>query len=427
MVSNYHHFLILCLLFSISISSNAIKALNKSFTIDLIHRDSPQSPFFNPSETPSQRWMNAFERSIDQAKSQENFNKSSTIFANAGYYLLEFTIGTPPSRVLALADTGSDLVWIQCQPCSSCYPQTLPIFQPTTSNTYKNLPCSDQCKTVYTNKFCNPRDNLCHYSVEYGGGSHTEGNVATDTLTLASTGGPVSFPSMVFGCGNNNSGFDRNGTGIVGLGGGPESLISQISNSIDGKFSYCLVPVNSPAKGKMSFGSDAVVSGDGAVTTPLVSGKNLPVTFYFTTLQAISVGNQRFEFVGGGNIDGNMIVDSGTMLTMLPKPFYDKIALEVEKEMKLERQVDEFGSLCYITESDDFYFPVVTVHFKGEDVKLVDKRNIFLRVESDVICFAFHDAQGTAIYGSVQQSNFVMGYDRLAQTLSFKPADCANL
>ncbi|KAL5556360.1 hypothetical protein UlMin_038596 [Ulmus minor] len=308
MVSNYHHFLILCLLFSISISSNTIKALNQSFTIDLIHRDSPQSPFFNPSETPSQRWMNAFECSIDQAKSQENFNKSSTIFTNSGYYLLEFTIGTPPSRVLVLADTGSDLVWIQCQPCSSCYPQTLPIFQPTASNTYKNLPCSDQCKTVYTNKFCNPRDHLCHYSVEYGGASHTEGKVATDTLTLASTGGPVSFSSMVFGCGNNNSGFDRNETGIVGLGGGPESLISQISNSIDGKFSYCLVPINSHAKGKMSFGRDAVVSGDGAVTTPLVSSKNLSVTFYFTTLQAISVGNQRFKFVGDGNMDGNMIV-----------------------------------------------------------------------------------------------------------------------
>ncbi|PRQ52480.1 putative nepenthesin [Rosa chinensis] len=34
---------------------------------------------------------------------------------------MKFSLGTPPLDIYAAADTGSDLVWTQCQPCQACY------------------------------------------------------------------------------------------------------------------------------------------------------------------------------------------------------------------------------------------------------------------------------------------------------------------
>ncbi|KAE9594006.1 putative nepenthesin [Lupinus albus] len=50
---------------------------------------------------------------------------------------MKFSIGTPKFDVMAEADTGSDLIWMQCQPCKKCYKQTEPVFDPSKSKTYK--------------------------------------------------------------------------------------------------------------------------------------------------------------------------------------------------------------------------------------------------------------------------------------------------
>ncbi|KAM1400985.1 hypothetical protein ACFX2F_028191 [Malus domestica] len=57
------------------------------------------------------------------------------------------------------------------------------------------------------------------------------------------------------------------------LGRGPVSPISQMSSSIDGKFSYCLVHAFSGfnSSSTMSYGNEAVVSGATAFSTPLLS------------------------------------------------------------------------------------------------------------------------------------------------------------
>lgn len=78
---------------------------------------------------------------------------------------------------------------------------------------------------------------------------------------------------MVFGCGQDNEDlFNKNGSGMIGLARGSVSLISQMSSSVDGKFSYCLVQAFSGlnSSSKMSSGSEAVVSGAMVVSTPLL-------------------------------------------------------------------------------------------------------------------------------------------------------------
>lgn len=63
-----------------------------------------------------------------------------------GEYLVKLGIGTPQHFFSAAIDTASDLIWLQCQPCVSCYRQVDPIFNPKLSSSYAVVPCSsDTC------------------------------------------------------------------------------------------------------------------------------------------------------------------------------------------------------------------------------------------------------------------------------------------
>ncbi|XP_010528738.1 PREDICTED: aspartic proteinase CDR1-like [Tarenaya hassleriana] len=419
--------------------SNANAEPERGFTVDLIHRDSPRSPFYNPAEVPSQRLRNALRRSMNRAvRFTNSFGPSpntpqADITSSKGEYLMNVSIGSPPFPIMAIADTGSDLIWMQCKPCEDCYSQKAPIFDPKSSSTYKKVSCTArQCQAVDQTSCSSGRGGLnngtCQYSIVYGDQSHSNGDVAVDTLTLGSTDGrPVALPNTVIGCGHDNAGtFDDKGSGLIGLGGGSVSLITQLGNSIGGKFSYCLVPLSSKSDltSKMNFGSKAIVSGTGTVSTPLV--KKDPDTFYYMTLEAITVGGKRLDFPGSKE-EGNMIIDSGTTLTLLPPDFHSKLETAVAAVVKGKRVSDpgNFLTLCYQM-SSDLKVPTITINFKGADVKL-DPSNYFIQVADDVVCFAFGETDDFAIYGNLSQMNFLIGYDTVSKKMSFKPADCTKM
>ncbi|XP_031280336.1 aspartic proteinase CDR1-like [Pistacia vera] len=412
------------------------------FSFELIHRDSPKSPFYNLKETPFERLRNATRRSFKHAnrfdrKSLSNLSAAgdqADIISDGGEYLMNISIGTPPFPILAIADTGSDLIWTQCKPCIFCYMQQAPLFDPQNSYTYKDVSCySGQCASLESS-VCLAwfGHDSCLYSVSYGDGSFSNGKLGTDTITVSSTNGSaVPLPNIVFGCGHNDLGtFDAKATGIVGLGGGDNSLISQMGDSIDGKFSYCLVPIvssnNDSISSKINFGSNAVVSGSGVVSTPLVAKD--PETYYLLTLKAISVGNKSIPFLGSsfGTTEGNIVIDSGTTLALMPQEFNSRLVLEVSKSIDAAPVQDPEGTfdLCYIADSN-FEPPVITVHFSGADVKL-SSLNTFVPVSEKVVCFTFKGVEGSAIYGNLVQANFLIGYDTQKQIVSFKPIDCAN-
>ncbi|KAE9620893.1 putative nepenthesin [Lupinus albus] len=211
------------------------------FSVELIHRDSPKSPFYIPSETHFERVVKSIRRSINQAN---HFNKpsfstkniESDVLTNRGDYLMSYSIGTPPVKILGIADTGSDIIWLQCKPCVPCSPQTSPIFDPSKSTTYKNIPCtSNACQTVRdTSCSSQSSQQSCEYRIGYGDGSKSQGGLRLDTLTFSSTqGSTVSFPKTVIGCGTSNTlGDQGQGFGIVGLGNGPVSLITWFGSLI---------------------------------------------------------------------------------------------------------------------------------------------------------------------------------------------------
>ncbi|KAF5749268.1 putative Eukaryotic aspartyl protease family protein [Tripterygium wilfordii] len=439
-VNNSHSLFSFAFVFTLSSLCLFTEAYNGGFTVDLIHRDSPKSPFYNSSETPSQRLTKSLRRSFHRAK---QFNPASSsyspnaaeseIIADNGEYLMKLGLGTPSVEVLAIADTGSDLIWTQCKPCSQCFNQSSPIFDPKSSKTYKDISCSsDQCQSL-PDTSCSDDGSSCQYNVRYGDSSNSNGNLAVETITLGSStdGRPVALPNSTFGCGHNNELiYQGNTSGIVGLGGGAVSLVSQIGS---GKFSYCLLPISnsdSNSTSKLKFGNNAVVSGPGTVSTPLVSGGGGMDTFYFLKLEAISVADERIDFNGssGGDGEGNIIIDSGTTLTLLPQDFYSSFESAVSSKIDAKQTNDPSGTLnlCYEAESgSDFNVPDITVHFTDADVKL-SSLNTFVMVAEGVVCLAFHSSDSLSIFGNLAQMNFLVGYDVEEHSLSFKPTDCSK-
>ncbi|KAF8380821.1 hypothetical protein HHK36_028315 [Tetracentron sinense] len=412
------------------------EANDGGFSMDLIHRDSLRSPFYNPSDTPYDRLRNAFRRSVTRINHFKPASVSpntiqSTVSANRGEYLMKVSVGTPPVEVLGIADTGSDLIWTQCKPCTDCYNQVLPLFDPKQSSTYRNIACDTKPCNYLRTSSCSSQ-NVCQYAYGYGDRSFTNGFLATETFTMDSTArGSIAIPKIVFGCGHNNDGtFDKKGSGLIGLGGGSLSLITQLGSSIGGKFSYCLVPISSDANqtSKLSFGSSGVVSGAGVVSTPMAPGARN--TFYYLTLQGISVGEKRLAYKDSSSKasmnEGNIIIDSGTTLTMIPSELYTDLEKAVMETIDLEPIADPEGSLklCYNT-ATDFEVPIITVHFSGADLKL-SGLNTFVRLKEDLVCFIMIPNDEISIFGNLSQMNFLVGYDLQEKKVSFKPTDCTN-
>ncbi|KAJ8573488.1 hypothetical protein K7X08_009999 [Anisodus acutangulus] len=287
------------------------------------------------------------------------------------------------------------------------------------------------CHASYSTS-CNRTKKTCGYQVRYGDDSYSVGDLATETIRFGSSKkAQVALKNTVIGCGHNNAGTfsgDKE-SGIVGLGGGKFSLISQMGSSIGGKFSYCLAPFtqHSPVpKSKIHFGTNAIVLGNKVVITPLA--KKSPATYYFLTLEGVSVGKKRLDFrqVAFSFEEGNIILDSGTVLTMFSPEIYVKLEAMVKGQIKLPTVADPIGalSLCYKSLSME-KIPIITMHFKGGDVKL-GPLNTFVETSDNTMCFAFAASYGVPIYGNIAQMNFMVGYDLKKKRISFKAADCSK-
>ncbi|CAN4128303.1 unnamed protein product [Withania somnifera] len=436
--------------------SKSSHALN-GFSLDLIHRDSPLSPYYNPSMSPCQLLRDACHRSFPRASflmkafvhSTTPFNHyiQSDIISIPGEYLMKLSIGTPPRETFAIADTGSDLTWIQCKPCTKCFNQSFPIFDPRKSSTYKTVSCHTNACEIVGSATCVTK-NVCAYEINYGDDSYSTGDVAFETFIFASTTSKtkkvenISIPNVIFGCGYNNDGtFNNHTSGVVGLGFSKISIIQQLDRQIKGRFSYCLIPVDlspfsSPpnATSKINFGPKAVVSGPNVLTTPIIQKNTDP--FYYLNLESVSVGEKRLEFktsqlsssVAGEEDIGNIIIDSGTTLTFLPEEFYNKLESTLVEMINGTRKEDpyhEFG-LCYGSKKDVTDAPKIVFHFTDADIELLPM-STFAEVDQDLTCLTIVSAGFIgAIYGNLAQMNFLIGYDLLNHKLSFLPTDCTK-
>ena len=81
----------------------------------------------------------------------------------AGQYFVSFRVGSPPQKFVLVADTGSDVTWMNCyyRPSPVCHRENCPnlgatrrIFHASRSPTFKTIPCvSDLCKFDLSGSF----------------------------------------------------------------------------------------------------------------------------------------------------------------------------------------------------------------------------------------------------------------------------------
>ncbi|KAE8126084.1 hypothetical protein FH972_020830 [Carpinus fangiana] len=223
------------------------------------------------------------------------------------------------------------------------------------SSTFSLYHCFDSpCRLVPhpPRSHCNHTSRLglhtpCRYQNSYADGSLTSGLFSKETMTLnTSNGREASLKSQAFGCGFRVSGPSVSGVsfneahGVMGLGRGPISLLSQLGHRFGNKFSYCLMDytISPPPTSFLTIGHNVVPRVSRISYTPLHSNPLSP-TFYYIGIQTISVNGVKLPInptVWSANKLGNggTIIDSGTTLTFLAKPAYRQVLTTFKRRVR---------------------------------------------------------------------------------------------
>jgi len=367
--------------------------------------------------------------SFDLRFDAKDFSSSiiSGLAQGSGEYFTRLGVGTPPRYTYMVLDTGSDLMWIQCLPCSKCYNQVDPYFNPAASSTFRKVPCATPlCKKLDVSGCRSGR--YCEYQVSYGDGSFTVGDFSTETLTFR---GQV-VRRVALGCGHDNEGLFVGAAGLLGLGRGALSFPSQTGAQFSKRFSYCLVDRSSTGTASsLIFGSSAIPRS--AFFTPLLSNPKLN-TFYYVELLSISVGGRRltsipasvFQMDATGN--GGVIIDSGTSVTRLVQSAYNTMRdafMAGTGHLKSAGSFSLFDTCFDLSGLKTVKVPTVVFHFRGADVSLPANNYLILVDSSQIYCFAFAgNTGGLSIIGNIQQQGFRVAFDSAANRIGFSPGSC---
>ncbi|XP_015577075.2 aspartic proteinase nepenthesin-2, partial [Ricinus communis] len=361
------------------------------FSLELIHGDSPESPFYPGKLTDSERISRLVESSIIRAQVLSSYLKYNSTSGPEAYRFPVY-------------------IWI----ASFC------------TNNRNVFQCIN---------------NECVYRVLYGSGDVTVGVASTDVLE------PTNNSRILFnfGCSKDNrnfSAFSRTGKtdGIMGLNMSPVSILQQLRNVTNQRFSYCLTPYGSrpPATSLLRFGNDISTWGRGFYSTPFVDPPDMPN--YFLNLLDLSVAGQRLRlppetFALKRDGTGGTIIDSGTGLTLVVQPAYRHLLgalqnhfdhhgfhrvhipdtnLELRYNFAQNRTFQNHASLTY--------------HFQGADFTVEPRYAYVVYNDENAFCVALlaSHIEGRAIIGALHQANTRFVYNAAKRRLKFKAENFQN-
>ncbi|GKU87410.1 hypothetical protein SLEP1_g1807 [Rubroshorea leprosula] len=245
----------------------------------LVHRYGPCSPL-----APSKYVTDAQGKETHQLPIPDK----GLIFGG-GNYVVKLGFGTPIRNFYLTVDTGSDITWIRCKPCSSCLggPKTT-IFDPKSSSTFRKSYCSS---------------SDCSKSIEYlilpmlkdiGHPIPSQYRPLTRSKILILS--VLTIPTLQT-------------SGLLAFGHSDDnSLVTRTSNV----FCHCFP--SEDATGYLLFGPEARVKCQVGNLTPLISNPPKDVGIYFVNFVGISVVNKTLKITSSST--GTMI-DSGTVITRL--------------------------------------------------------------------------------------------------------------
>lgn len=335
-------------------------------------------------------------------------------------------------NMTVIVDTGSDLTWVQCQPCRSCYNQQEPLFNPSNSLSYRSISCnSSTCRTLQEEignfGSCGFTPSTCNYYVSYGDGSYSHGELGKERLDL----GKTSVDNFVFGCGRRNKGLFGEVSGLMGLGKSDLSLVSQTNSLFGGVFSYCLPSSDTEKSGSLTLGGNFSVYRN---TTPISYTKMLSnpqlFSFYLLNLTGMSVGGVGLKASSFGQ--NGILIDSGTVITRLPPSIYTALKAEFVKQFSGFPSAPGFSILdtCFnLSAYKEVNIPQVGMRFEGNAELNVDVNGVFYFVKPDAskVCLAFASLMyedEIAIIGNYQQKNLRVVYDSKQSVVGFAQEKC---
>ncbi|KAF5725879.1 aspartic proteinase CDR1-like [Tripterygium wilfordii] len=428
-------------LFFITLARHALPTITKPrrFVTKLVHRDNVLSPYYNPIDSAKQDIESSITRFayLSAIESGTHDKHTTPTAADRGLFYVEFSIGQPPFSQLAVMDTGSSLIWVNCLTCDLCsQEENHQIFDPSKSSTYTPMPCKP-----YHCPSCS-WENKCMFKIRYVRGIGLKGILSKEQLTCSTSDGDTNIISNVtIGCAESNRlDIDQDNRGVFGLAMDetrwPTSLVTQMGS----KFSYCIGNMNDP-----NYAYNRLIIGDGAVMEGYSTPLEVYKAHYYVKMVGISLGEKDLDinpnvFRKTPDEDNGVVIDSGSAYTWLAGKVYDELRFEVQS--LLETQLQEYRyvarpwQLCYIgsVSRDLAGFPVVTFRFAdGADLGL-DVGSLFSQVSRDVFCMAVgpsyvngNSRQKLSVIGMMAQQQYNVGFDLNSKMLFFQRIECELL
>ena len=223
----------------------------------------------------------------------------------------------------------------------------------------------------------------CGYEVSYGDGSYTKGTLALETLTFGNT----FIRNVAIGCGHRNQGLFVGAAGLLGIGGGSMSLVSQLGGAAGGAFSYCLVSRGTDSPGSLEFGREALLT-DSAVWVLLLKNPRAP-SFYYVGLSGLGVGGVQvsipepiFKLSDMGH--GGVVMDTGTAVTRLPKAAYTTFRdafIAQTTNLPRARPVSIFDTCYNLNGFVQVRVPTISFYFTGGPILTLPASNFLIPMD----------------------------------------------
>jgi hypothetical protein len=328
-------------------------------------------------------------------------------------YVVRARLGTPPQQLLLAVDTSNDAAWIPCAGCAGCPTSSAPPFDPAASTSYRPVPCGSPLCAQAPNAACPPAGRAsCGFSLTYADSS-LQAALSQDSLAVAGD----AVKAYTFGCLQKATGTAAPPQGLLGLGRGPLSFLSQTRDMYQATFSYCL-----PSFKSLNFSGTLRLGRNGQPqrikTTPLLANPHRS-SLYYVNMTGIRVGKKvvpipapalAFDPATGAGT----VLDSGTMFTRLVAPAY--VAVRDEVRRRVGAPVSSLGGFDTCFNTTAVAWPPVTLLFDGMQVTLPEENVVIHSTYGTISCLAMAaapDGVNTVlnVIASMQQQNHRVLFD----------------
>ncbi|KAI5335794.1 hypothetical protein L3X38_025928 [Prunus dulcis] len=355
-----------------------------------------------------------------------------------GSYNVTLNIGQPPKPYFLDPDTGSDLTWLQCDaPCVRCTEAPHPFYRPNNDLVVCKDPLCEALHAPGSHKCDNP--DQCDYEVEYADGGSSLGVLVRDAFLLNFTNGNQRTIHLALGCGYDQlPGSSYHPIdGVLGLGKGKSSIVSQLSNQglVRHVIGHCL----SGRGGGFFFLGDDLYDSSRIVWTPMSPDYT---KHYSPGLAELIVGGKSTGF---RNLV--MVFDSGSSYTYLNSQAYQFLTSWLKRELTgkpLKEALDDRTlPLCWKGRKPFRNIRDVKTYFKPLALRFASGRKDTTQFELPPEAYLIISSKGNVCLGilngsevGLQNSNIIgdismqdkmVIYDNEKQMIGWGPGNCDKL